>query len=109
MTSPQDTRSRIVEAARYLFWEKGYAATGLSELLARANANSGSFYHFFESKDALLREVLGTYADLFEPVVMRPAWQETSDPIERVFALLDGYRQKLIATDCQYGCPIGRL
>jgi TetR/AcrR family transcriptional repressor of nem operon len=103
------TRSRIVEAARYLFWERGYAATGLSELLARADANSGSFYHFFESKDALLREVLETYADLFEPVVLRPAWQLTSDPLERVFALLDGYRGKLIATDCQYGCPIGRL
>jgi AcrR family transcriptional regulator len=104
-----DTRSRIVEAARYLFWEKGYAATGLAELLARADANSGSFYHFFESKDAVLRAVLETYVDLFEPIVLRPAWDATTDPIERVFALLGGYRAKLAATDCQYGCPIGRL
>ena len=51
------TRERIVEAARYLFWEKGYAATGLAEILARADANSGSFYHFFDSKDAVLRTV----------------------------------------------------
>lgn len=106
---PTDTRSRIVEAARYLFWEKGYAATGLAELLARAEANSGSFYHFFESKDAVLRVVLETYVDLFEPIVLRPAWEATSDPIERVFVLLEGYRAKLAATDCQYGCPIGRL
>ena len=41
--SQADTRERIVEAARFLFWEKGYAATGLAELLARAGANSGSF------------------------------------------------------------------
>jgi len=104
-----DTRSRIVEAARYLFWEKGYAATGLAELLARANANSGSFYHFFDSKDALLRTVLDTYVELLEPRVLRPAWQSTTDPIDRVFALLDGYRERLVTTDCQYGCPIGRL
>jgi TetR/AcrR family transcriptional repressor of nem operon len=104
-----DTRHRIVEAARYLFWEKGYAATGLAELLARAEANSGSFYHFFESKDALLRDVLDTYVELLEPHVLRPAWNTTADPIERVFALLDGYRQRVIDTDCQYGCPIGRL
>lgn len=104
-----DTRSRIVEAARYLFWEKGYAATGLAELLERAKANSGSFYHFFESKDALLRTVLETYVDLFEPVVLRPAWATTTDPIERVFALLAGYRERLVATECRYGCPIGRL
>src|SRR5580693_1863441 len=104
----RDTRQRIVEAARFLFWEKGYAATGLAELLARAEANSGSFYHFFESKDALLRTVLDSYVELLEPMVLRPAWQSTSDPIARIFALLAGYRERLVTTDCQYGCPIGR-
>ena len=104
-----DTRDRIVEAARHLFWEKGYAATGLAEILDRAGANSGSFYHFFESKDALLRTVLDTYVDLLEPHIVRPAWDATTDPIERIFALLDGYRRRLVDTGCRYGCPIGRL
>jgi len=104
-----DTRTRIVEAARHLFWEKGYAATGLAEMLERAGANSGSFYHFFESKDAILRTVLDTYVALLEPHIVRPAWEATSDPIERIFALLDGYRRRLVDTDCRYGCPIGRL
>jgi TetR/AcrR family transcriptional regulator, transcriptional repressor for nem operon len=104
-----DTYGRIVEAARYLFWEKGYAATGLAELLDRAKANSGSFYHFFESKDALLRTVLETYVDLLEPHVLRPAFAAAASPIDRVFVLLEGYRQRLVDTDCKYGCPIGRL
>jgi TetR/AcrR family transcriptional regulator, transcriptional repressor for nem operon len=107
--SQADTRERIVDAARFLFWEKGYAATGLAELLARAGANSGSFYHFFDSKDAVLRTVLETYRDLLEPLVVRPAFERRAQPIERIFALLDGYRQRLVNTDCQYGCPIGRL
>jgi len=104
-----DTRHRLVEAARYLFWEKGYGATGLAEILDRAGANSGSFYHFFDSKDALLRTVLDTYLALLEPHIVRPAWDRTTDPIERVFALLDGYRRRLLETGCRYGCPIGRL
>jgi TetR/AcrR family transcriptional repressor of nem operon len=104
-----DTRHRIVEAARFLFWEKGYAATGLAELLARAGANSGSFYHFFDSKDAVLRTVLETYRDLLDPMVVRPAFRTHTRPIDRIFALLDGYRQRLVSTDCRYGCPIGRL
>jgi TetR/AcrR family transcriptional regulator, transcriptional repressor for nem operon len=104
-----DTRERIVDAARHLFWEKGYGASGLAEILDRAGANSGSFYHFFESKDALLRTVLDTYVDLLEPHIVRPAWDATSDPIQRIFALLDGYRRRLVDTDCRYGCPIGRL
>ena len=76
--SALDTRQRLIEAARYLFWEKGYAATGLAELLARAQANSGSFYHFFDGKDALLRVVLDTYVDMLEPYVIRPAWDATT-------------------------------
>jgi len=104
-----DTRQRIVDAARFLFWEKGYTATGLSEMLERAGANSGSFYHFFDSKDAVLRTVLDTYVELLEPQVLRSAWTATSDPIKRIFALLDGYRQRLVETGCRYGCPIGRL
>jgi TetR/AcrR family transcriptional regulator, transcriptional repressor for nem operon len=107
--SQADTRERIVEAARFLFWEKGYAATGLAELLARAGANSGSFYHFFDSKDAVLRTVLETYRDLLDPLVVRPAFDTHTRPINRIFALLESYRQRLVSTDCQYGCPIGRL
>ncbi len=104
-----NTRDRIVAAARHLFWDKGYAATGLAELLDRAAANSGSFYHFFESKDALLRTVLNLYLDQLEPEVVEPTWRATADPIDRVFLLLDGYRRRLVETDCRYGCPIGRL
>ena len=108
MRASLHTRDRIVEAARGLFWEKGFAATGMSELLQRAEANSGSFYYFFESKDALLREVLKTYVELLEPQLLRRAFEER-DPLERVFALLGIYRAALLRTGNTYGCPIGRL
>src|ERR1700752_3832500 len=92
--TPTDTRARIVESARELFWEKGYAATGLAELLERAGANSGSFYHFFESKDAVLRAVLETYEDLLDPHIVKPAFARHHEPVERVFALLHSYRER---------------
>jgi len=50
----RSTRERLLDAARYLFWERGYTATGMAEILHRAQANAGSFYHFFPSKEALL-------------------------------------------------------
>jgi len=103
------TRERLLEAARYLFWEKGYAATGMAEILERAKANSGSFYHFFASKEALLLAVLGGYLEGLDPVVIQPAFARHSDPIERIFAILEGYRERLISTECRYGCPLGRL
>ncbi len=100
---------RLLEAARYLFWEKGYAATGMAELLERAQANSGSFYHFFASKEALLLAVLEGYLEGLDPVVVQPAFARHRDPIERIFGILEGYRERLLSTECRYGCPLGRL
>jgi len=108
-TSTPGTRERLLEAARYLFWEKGYNATGMAEILQRAQANSGSFYHFFASKEALLLAVLEGYLDGLDPIVIQPAFARKSDPIDRVFAILEGYRERLLSTECRYGCPLGRL
>lgn len=108
-THPPSARELLLDAARYLFWEKGYAATGVAELLQRAQVNSGSFYHVFPSKEALLLAVLDNYLDGLEPAVLRPAFARHRDPIARIFAILERYREKLGATGCQYGCPIGRL
>ena len=104
-----NTRARLLDAARYLFWEKGYAATGMAEILERAQANSGSFYHFFASKEALLLAVLEAYLEGLDPVVIQPAFLRHRDPIKRIFAILEGYRERLLSTECRYGCPLGRL
>ncbi len=107
--SRASTRERLVNAARYLFWERGFAGTSMAELLAHAEVNSGSFYHFFDSKEALLREVLQGYLDLLRPMVIDPAFATVQEPVGRIFAILQGYRERIIGTDCRYGCPLGRL
>jgi len=103
------TRRRILEAAMYLFWENGYHGTGMAEVLKRARARSGSFYYFFASKEAVLEAVLDLYLESLEPIIVRPAFESTRDPIERVFAILSGYRKRVIGTGFHYGCPLGRL
>jgi TetR/AcrR family transcriptional repressor of nem operon len=103
------TRDRLIESARYLFWERGYAGTSMADLLAHSAVNSGSFYHFFESKEALLRAVLETYKDALRPMVMDPAFAQAEEPVARIFAILAGYRERILQTGCTYGCPLGRL
>jgi TetR/AcrR family transcriptional regulator, transcriptional repressor for nem operon len=103
------TRQRLLESARHLFWERGFAGTSMADLLAHAQVNSGSFYHFFDSKEALLREVLEGYLVALRPMIVDPAYAATSQPIERIFAILAGYRERILMTDSQYGCPLGRL
>ena len=109
MSKAPSTRDRLIESARYLFWERGYAGTSMADLLSHAEVNSGSFYHFFESKEALLRAVLETYLHALRPMVIDPAFARTDDPVERIFAILEGYRERILQTHCTYGCPLGRL
>lgn len=109
MGRTSDARDRLIESARFLFWERGFAGTSMADLLAHAGVNSGSFYHFFESKEALLRAVLETYRVLLRPMVVDPAFAGTEEPVARIFAILTGYRERILATNCHYGCPLGRL
>jgi TetR/AcrR family transcriptional regulator, transcriptional repressor for nem operon len=111
MPAPKNaaTRDRLIESARFLFWERGYAGTSMAELLAHAEVNSGSFYHFFDSKEALLRAVLEQYVELLRPMVVDPAFATASKPLDRIFAILAGYRQRILMTHCTFGCPLGRL
>ncbi|MEZ4425644.1 MAG: TetR/AcrR family transcriptional regulator [Gemmatimonadota bacterium] len=104
-----DTRERLVATARELFWAHGYHATGISRILAEAGAGSGSLYHFFRSKEALLLAVLDHYLELLDPVIVEPAFSRTRDPLARIGALLDVYREALLATGFVGGCPIGNL
>jgi TetR/AcrR family transcriptional regulator, transcriptional repressor for nem operon len=105
----EDTKARLVMTAMQLFLEKGYESTSIADILRAAHANSGSLYHFFPTKQDLLIEVLRWYRNGIGPMLLAPAWEGVSDPIERVFALLARYRLALESTDCFYGCPIGSL
>src|SRR5262249_46844839 len=103
------TRDRLVEVARTLFWAHGYTGTGIAQILKEADAGSGSLYYFFPTKEDLLLAVLEWYRENLGPAVVEPVFARVCDPIERIFGILDGYRQGLLATGFARGCPIGNL
>jgi TetR/AcrR family transcriptional regulator, transcriptional repressor for nem operon len=107
--SPPSTRDRLIVTAMKLFWEKGYGSTSVADVLHAAGVNSGSLYHFFPGKQDLLLAVLEGYRHGIDEMLLAPAWEGVHDPIGRVFALLDRYRQGIVQTECCYACPIGSL
>lgn len=52
------TNDRIVTAALSLFAEKGYAATSMQEVAARAGMSAGSIYRHYNSKEDLFNELM---------------------------------------------------
>jgi TetR/AcrR family transcriptional repressor of nem operon len=55
-----DTHS-VVDAARDLFWERGYELTSIADLEDRTGLDRSSLYHAFGSKQALFEAALRSY------------------------------------------------
>jgi len=108
MSQTAETKRRILNTAFRLFHEQGYNATSVSTILREAEINSGSLYHFFPSKEALLCGVLEFALEELHPRVMAHV-ESIEDPIERIFGLLQWYRKGMEHFSCRMGCPIGNL
>jgi TetR/AcrR family transcriptional repressor of nem operon len=107
--SAPETKERILRTAFQLFHEQGFHATGVATIVREAGINPGSLYHFFESKDQLLLGVLEFAIGYLGPAVMEPVESQSLDPIERIFAVLQRYRDGMVRHGCRMGCPIGNL
>lgn len=61
------TRDRLLEAARAVFEERGFLETRVSDIAERANVATGTFYTYFDSKDAIFVALVDAFiAALYE-------------------------------------------
>jgi len=51
------TRAKLLEAAKSVFEDHGFAEARISDIPERAGLSYGAFYHYFQSKDEIFREV----------------------------------------------------
>ncbi|MFC7908859.1 TetR/AcrR family transcriptional regulator [Streptomyces nigra] len=58
MGRTSDAKNKILTAARSLLEQRGYSALGVAEICKTAEVPKGSFYYFFESKEALALAVI---------------------------------------------------
>ena len=55
------TKEILLETATQLFSENGYEATGVRDILQTSGVSTGSFYHFFSSKESIFEAVIERY------------------------------------------------
>jgi AcrR family transcriptional regulator len=73
----EQTRQALMDAARRLFIEKGYAETATPDIVAAAGMTRGALYHHFEDKKALFRAVIEREAADVAEEIERRAKPET--------------------------------
>ncbi len=78
------TRARLIDAAKVVFERDGFLDARIADIADTANLAPGSFYHYFESKEQIFREV----AEAQEERLTAPAEDQSDDvggtPTERI-------------------------
>lgn len=84
----RSTEENILEAAKTVFTQKGYAATRMQEIADTAGINKAMLHYYFRSKDKLFRVIFLEALDLLAPVVLRVL--KSDKPIlGKVYDLID--------------------
>jgi len=105
MPRRSDARANALIAAERLFRIKGYAATGLAEILAASGAPKGSFYfHFPDGKAQVAREVLAAYGARGAAVMTKLAQRHAGEPDAFVAALCAAVIREMRDADWMLGC-----
>jgi len=100
-------RAEALDAALRLFWQQGYEATSISQLIdAMGGISTASFYAAFHSKEQLFREVVRRYVEVYGQV-LAPLSDETLSPREAISAALHGSAEMQSALGHPTGCLIG--
>ena len=66
---PRNTRRKIVTTAWKLFYEQGYDSTTVDQIISESGTSKGSFYHYFNGKDALLSSLSSLFDDKYEELM----------------------------------------
>lgn len=85
-----DNRAKILTCATRLFSERGYDAVGVQEIADAAGIKKPTLYHYFGSKEGLLRTLLNEgFAPLFEQ--LNPAAEYHRDVITTLEKIANTY------------------
>ena len=106
---PASAKDKLLDASLSLIRERGFAATTVDELCARAGVTKGAFFHHFDSKDALGVAAVAHWSRFASGLFQTDAYRRAPDGWGRVRAYL-ALRKSLIRGDLsQFTCVAGTM
>lgn len=107
LSKGEQTRAGIVDCAKQMFYEHGYDGTSFTDIVEASGLYRGNIYHYFKSKDDILKAVIDRHLAEFGDLL--DLWEKQhKEPRARLVAFLNmitGRKLELV----EYGCPIGSL
>lgn len=83
--------NRIIDVARSVFIEKGYAETSMSEIAARVGINRPALHYYFRTKDKMFQAVFGSIVSSVIPKVFEALIHKENSFAQRVEGIINAY------------------
>lgn len=81
----RNTKGRIIESAWELFYEQGYENTTIDDIVEHSETSKGSFYHYFDSKDALLSSLSYLFDNKYDELI--PSLEDYTSAADKLIYL----------------------
>lgn len=104
-----EVRANILAVGQRIMSGKGFSAVGLNEILTEAKVPKGSFYHYFDSKDAFGEALLSSYFEDYLADLDRVMSQPGPTMAQRLLNYFDAWRANQSFLDCQGKCLAVKL
>ena len=101
-----ENRRVIIAAAQQLFRERGVDAVGLNELMKHAGFTQGGFYNHFETKAALVAEVLASAMAEKTAELAKSARAPVDESTTALRHYINWYLSQAHRDDIDHGCPV---
>lgn len=90
-TEGNEMESRIIETAKSLFMEKGYAETSMSDIAAKAGINRPTLHYYFRTKDKMFQAVFEMIIQKIVPQLLNLITARDTSIVERITGIVDAY------------------
>jgi TetR/AcrR family transcriptional regulator, transcriptional repressor for nem operon len=102
-------RRKLLEAALAVIRLKGYTATTVDELCAKAEVAKGSFFHHFKNKEAMAVAAAAYWSATTDAFFAAAAYHRHADPLDRILGYLDFRKAILVGKVAEFTCPVGTI
>lgn len=107
--APDATRQRLIDATVRLMLQQGFAGTSVDMICKEAGMTKGSFFHHFESKEAIGKAAVEWWGQM-GTTLYAVAWNNTElNPLEKVHAMLDIMTGFTMRKDQACVCMVGMM
>jgi TetR/AcrR family transcriptional repressor of nem operon len=105
----KSSKEKLIEGAFSIIRAKGYSATTVDDLCAFAGVTKGTFFHYFESKEALAVAAAENWSAVTNGFFRTASYHDHANPVDRVLGYIDFRKEILTGSIAEFTCLIGTM